>query len=268
VAQTKRKKSDYIIQSVDHSLDVLEVFQGEDDELGITEISRRLKLHKNNIFRILATLESRGYVEQNPANDNYRLGLKALELGQAYIRHTGLLRVARPVMESLNAKVNENVYIGVLKGRYAYYLDCAESSQTVRVLSRVGCHVPPYCSSMGKSQLAWESAENILSILNKKELRRFTTKTITDRDEVLRQLEAVREKGYAIDDEEWDEAVRCVAAPIFDYNRKVVGAICISAPSVRMSMEKVEKEYSVLIREAGEEISTRLGYKAAGEEPR
>jgi IclR family KDG regulon transcriptional repressor len=271
MAQTRRKKTDYIIQSVDHALDVLEAFQGEEDELGITELSRRLKLHKNNIFRILATLENRGYVEQNPVNDNYRLGLKALELGQAYIRHTGLLRVARPVMERLNSKVNENIYLGVLKGRYAYYLDCVECTQTVRVLSRVGCHVPPYCSSMGKAQLAHESMENVLAILHKKDLKRYTGKSITDRDQVIAQLAQVRDRGYAVDDEEWDEAVRCVGAPIFDYNRKVVGGISISAPSVRMSMEKIEKEYAPLIRQAGEEISARLGYKpagAAGEEVR
>ncbi len=266
MAQTKRKKTDYIIQSVDHALDVLEAFQGEEGELGITELSNRLKLHKNNIFRILATLESRGYVEQNPASDNYRLGLKTLELGQAYIRHTGLLRVARPVMERLRDELDENVYIGVLKGRYAYYLDCAESTRTVRVLSRVGCHVPPYCTALGKSQLAYEPAEQILSVLHKKELRRFTPKTMTDRDEVVRHLAQVREQGWAEDNEEWDEAVRCVAAPIFDYNRKVVGAISISAPSVRMTQERMEKEFLPRVRAAADEISTRLGYKVASSE--
>ena len=120
---TKRKKSDYIIQSVDHALNVLEAFHGDEDELGITELSRRLKLHKNNIFRILATLENRGYIEQSRITNNYRLGLSTLEMGQTYLRHTGLLNVARPVMEELNRKVNENVYIGILKERYCFYLD-------------------------------------------------------------------------------------------------------------------------------------------------
>lgn len=262
MTQIKRKKSDYIIQSVDHALDVMEAFYGDEEELGITELSRRLNLHKNNIFRILATLESRGYVEQNLATDNYRLGLKALELGQTYIRHTGLLTVARPVMEHLNKMVNENVYIGILKERYAFYLDVVESSHTVRVLSRVGCRVPTYCSAMGKAQLAYESMERIMDVLNRKELKKFTPSTISDRDDIIKHLMLVKEMGYAVDNEEWDEGVRCVGAPIFDYTRRVVGALSISAPAVRMSMDRIKKEYVPLLKTACTDISEKLGYKS------
>ncbi|MFV1956871.1 MAG: IclR family transcriptional regulator [bacterium] len=262
MTQTKRKKSDYIIQSVDHALDVLEAFHGEEDELGITELSRRLKLHKNNIFRILATLTNRGYVEQNQSTDNYRLGLKTLELGQTYIRHAGLLRVARPVMEELNKEVNENIYIGVLKDKFAFYLDVVESNHTVRVLSRVGCRVPTYCSAIGKVQLAYESMENIMSVLTKKKLESYTPRTITDRDKILDHLGLIKQLGYAIDDEEWDEGVRCVGAPIYDYTRKVVGALSMSAPSVRMSMDRIKKEYVPLLKKAAGEISSHLGYKS------
>ena len=260
MTQTKRNKTDYIIQSVDHALDVMEAFHGEDDELGITELSRRLKLHKNNIFRILATLENRGYIDQNRATDNYRLGLGALELGQTYIRHTGLLRIARPVMEALNKKVNENVYIAILKDRYAFYLNVVESRHTVRVLSRVGCRIPTYCAAVGKAQLAYETPERITEVLGKKELKKFTPNTISDRGKIIEHLLLVKELGYAVDDEEWDEGVRCVGAPIFDYTRKAVAAISISAPSVRMSMDRIKKEYVPLVQQACEEISNRLGY--------
>ncbi len=262
MTQTRRKKSDYIIQSVDHALDVLEAFHGDEDELGITELSRRLKLHKNNIFRILATLTNRGYMEQNRTNDNYRLGLKTLELGQTYIRHAGLLKVARPIMEKLGEQINENIYIGILKGKFAFYLDVVESDHTVRVLSRVGCRVPTYCSAIGKAQLAYESMENILEVLNKKELKSFTPNTITDRDRILDHLELIKELGYAVDDEEWDEGVRCVGAPVCDYTRKVVAALSISAPSVRLSTNKIKKEYVPLLKKASAEISKQLGFKA------
>ena len=94
----RREKSNYIIQSVAHSLDVLEQFSGDAEELGVTELSKRLKLHKNNVFRLLATLESRGYIEQNRATENYRLGIRCLQLGQSYVQHMGLLRQARPIM--------------------------------------------------------------------------------------------------------------------------------------------------------------------------
>ncbi len=111
----RREKSNYIIRSVSHALDVIEQFFGEADELGVTELSKRLKLHKNNIFRLLATLESRGYIEQNKATENYRLGLRSLHLGQAYVSRMGLLRQARPIMEALVKQVRESAYVAVAR---------------------------------------------------------------------------------------------------------------------------------------------------------
>ncbi|HVM96901.1 MAG TPA: helix-turn-helix domain-containing protein, partial [Candidatus Acidoferrales bacterium] len=97
----RREKSNYVIQSVSHALDVIEQFNGERDELGVTELSKRLKLHKNNVFRLLATLEARGYIEQNKATDNYRLGVRCLQMGQSYLNQIGLLHQARPILESM-----------------------------------------------------------------------------------------------------------------------------------------------------------------------
>src|SRR3954466_2854243 len=97
----RREKTNYTIRSVSHALDVIEQFYGESDELGVTELSKRLKLHKNNVFRLLATLESRGYIEQNRATENYRLGIHCLELGQSYVQHMGILRQAGPIMQDL-----------------------------------------------------------------------------------------------------------------------------------------------------------------------
>ena len=101
----RRDKTNYVIQSVAHSLDVLEQFFGEVDELGVTELSKRLKLHKNNVFRLLATLEARGYIEQNKSSENYRLGIKCLHLGRRYIHHMGLVRQARPILAEVAQKV-------------------------------------------------------------------------------------------------------------------------------------------------------------------
>src|ERR1700741_3956107 len=102
----RREKTNYVIQSVSHALDVLEQFADPDTGgLGVTELSKRLKLHKNNVFRLLATLESRGYIEQNRASENYRLGIRCLQLGQAYVQHMGLLRQARPIMTELSRQI-------------------------------------------------------------------------------------------------------------------------------------------------------------------
>src|SRR5258705_13677059 len=109
----QREKTNYVIQSVAHALDVLEQFYGELDELGVTELSKRLKLHKNNVFRLLATLESRGYIEQNRATENYRLGIRCLQLGQTYVNQMRLLRQARPILEDASKQSKENTYVPV-----------------------------------------------------------------------------------------------------------------------------------------------------------
>src|SRR5512134_3526601 len=107
----RREKANYTIQSVSHALDVLEQFAGEADELGVTELSKRLKLHKNNVFRLLATLEARGYIEQNKLTENYRLGLKCLQLGQTFIKQTGLLLQSRSVLEELSSATKESALV-------------------------------------------------------------------------------------------------------------------------------------------------------------
>ena len=256
----KKDKSEYIIQAVDHALDLLEQFQGDVDELGVTELSKRHKLHKNNVFRLLATLESRNYIEQNRVTENYRLGLKTLELGQTFIKQMGLLRQSRPVLESLVKECNETTYVAILKDAHIVYLDVVETDLTVRVVPRVGSRLPAYCTAAGKIQLAFMTDEELDHYLPTKELKRFTTNTITDRDEFKAHLAKVAGLGYAIDNEEMDDGVCCVAAPIRDYTRRIIGAVSISGPSMRFSKERMEKELIPLVKRAGEDISTKLGF--------
>jgi len=256
----KKEKSEYIIQAVDHALDLLEQFHDEVDELGVTELSKRLKLHKNNVFRLLATLESRGYIEQNKVTENYRLGLKTLQLGQTFIRQMGLLRQARPVLEGLVEQCNETSYVAILKDLHIVYLDVVETSMTVRVVPRVGARLPAYCTAAGKVQLAFMTDEELDNYFPSRELKGYTPNTITDRDALKKHLQLVAERGYAIDNEELDLGVRCVSAPIRDYTRRIVGAVSVSGPSMRFSDERLEKELIPLVVKAGEEISTKLGF--------
>ncbi len=256
----KKDKAEYIIQAVSHALDLLEQFHDDVDELGVTELSKRLKLHKNNVFRLLATLESRGYIEQNKATENYRLGLKSLELGQTFIRQMGLLRQAKPILEKLVADCNETSYVAIFKEGYIVYLDVAETDLTVRVVSRVGSRLPAYCTAAGKVHLAFMSDEEVDAILPAGELKQFSANTLTNRDALKRELRLVAEQGYAIDNEELDLGVRCVAAPIRDYTRRIVGAVSISGPSMRLGDDRIVKELVPLALQAAEELSTRLGY--------
>ncbi|HEY5974845.1 MAG TPA: IclR family transcriptional regulator [Geobacteraceae bacterium] len=256
----KKEKSEYIIQAVDHALDLLEQFHDDVDELGVTELSKRLKLHKNNVFRLLATLESRGYIEQNRVTENYRLGLKTLELGQTFIKQMGLLRQSRPVLEALVKECNETTYVAILKDFHIVYLDVVETDLTVRVVPRVGSRLPAYATAAGKVQLAYMTDEELDHYLPGKDLKRFTPNTIANRDDLKLHLKQVAEQGHAIDNEELDIGVRCVGAPIRDYTRRIIGAVSVSGPSMRFSDERLEKELIPLVKKAGDDISAKLGY--------
>jgi len=219
-----------------------------------------LKLHKNNVFRLLATLESRGYIEQNRATENYRLGLKSLELGQTFIKQMGLLRQAKPILERIVRDCNETAYVAIFKDGFIVYLDVVETDLTVRVVSRVGSRLPAYCTAAGKVHLAQMSDEEIDALYSAKELKAYTPTTLTSKAALKDALKSVTEHGYAIDNEELDPGVRCVAAPIRDYTRRIVGAVSISGPSMRLTDERMEKELIPLVKETSEELSTRLGF--------
>lgn len=256
----KKDKSEYIIQAVSHALDLLEQFHDDVDELGVTELSKRLKLHKNNVFRLLATLESRGYIEQNKATENYRLGLKALELGQTFIKQMGLLRQAKPILEQIVGSCNETSYVAIYKENHTVYLDVVETNLTVRVVSRVGSRLPAHCTAAGKVHMAFMTDEELEDLLAEIKFVQHTPTTIAGAEALKAELAKVREQGFAFDDEELDPGVRCIAAPIRDYTRRIVGAISISGPSMRLDNERIDNELVPLVLKAGSDLSTRLGY--------
>ena len=256
----RREKSSYLIKSVVNGLDLLEEFSGDARELGVTELSKRLGLHKNNVFRLLATLEHKGYIEQNKETENYRLGLKSLELGQTYLRQVGLIRQARPILEDLAKKIGENAGLGIIRENSVVFLDVIEADQTVRVASRIGWRLPLYCAAVGKVQIAFKSETEIESLVNWQDLKKFTEKTITDKDTFMKHIRQVKEQGYAIDDEEYERGVRCVAAPIFDYTRNVVAGISVQGPAFRVTDEGLERIFIPALLESAREMSRRLGY--------
>ena len=172
----------------------------------------------------------------------------------------GLLRQSRPVLEWLVSECNETTYVAILKEFHIVYLDVVETDLTVRVVPRVGARLPAYCTAAGKVQLAYMTDEELENYIPTKELKRFTPNTIADKEELKLHLKKVAEIGYATDNEELDPGVRCVAAPIRDYTRRIIGAVSISGPSMRFSDERMEKELIPLVRKASEEISFKLGY--------
>jgi IclR family transcriptional regulator, KDG regulon repressor len=262
--KVKKDKRDYTVQSVVHALDILEAFKGiSKEDLGVTELAEKLNLHKNNVFRLLATLETRGYIEQNKLSGNYSLGIRTFEMGQAFLSQTGLLKQARPVMDELVKMCNETVYVAVLRCDKVVYLDIAETSQSVRVANRVGSLLPAYSTAVGKVQLAYLSPDEIERIFGGVRLQRFTPSTITDPEELIVHLKDVAKKGYALDIEEYEEGVMCIAVPIMDYTGRAVAGICISGPGCRMTRKRMEMELLPLLNTAAQDISRRLGHNGA-----
>ena len=254
----RREKSNYIIQAVAHALDVLEQFH-TDAELGVTELSKRLTLHKNNVFRILATLESRGYIEQNRSTENYRLGTKCLQLGQTYIQHMGLLQQAKPVLGEVVQSCRETAYVTVMRQGKVVPVDMVEPDQAVRIVSHIGESLPLHCTAAGKIHLAFETREDAQRALLDS-LQTHTERTITDRTLLEAQLNEVAQKGYALENGEHLTDVRTVAVPIRDYTRTVVGSLAVSGPAYRIELERLEQELVPLAIQAGKELSSRLGH--------
>lgn len=256
----KKEKSDYMIQAVYHALNLLELFSEETPEIGLIDLCKRLKLHKNNVLRLLATLESREYLEQNRATGKYRLGLKTLEMRKNFIQQMGLLPQARPVLLELAHQCNETCYVAAMKDFRSVYLDVVETPQVVRIVSRVGSRLPAYCTAAGKVQLANLPENELERFFATCELTRHTPKTITDPGVLRSHLREIAGQGFADDDEELEEGVRGVAAPIRNYEDKVIGALIISGPTMRFSGERIKNELVPQLIKAAREISAKLGY--------
>ncbi len=258
----KREKESYVIQSVNNALNLLEQFKGDKDDLGVTDLSNRLLLNKNNIFRLLATLEARGYIEQNKATENYRLGVKSLELGETFIKQLGLVRQAKPFLKEIVKQCNEMAYIGLIRQRSVVCLDVEEANQTVKVVNRVGWSLPIHCTAIGKAQIAYASEEELEKLGVLDNMDKFTENTIVDNVEFIRHLKEVAKRGYALDNEEYNPGVRCVAVPVSDYTGRVVGGISVCGPSFRMTDEILKTKIIPVVKDAGEKVSKRLGFGA------
>jgi DNA-binding IclR family transcriptional regulator len=255
----KKAKADYLVQSVSRALDILEAFSPRERLLGVTDLARKLKLHKNNVFRLLATLETRGYVEQDKETGHYRLGIKTYEVAAVFLRQMDLRRQARPLLESLSEKSGETVYLAVLDRSWAVYLEMVENAQPVCVAPRLAQRLPAHATASGKMLLALLSREQQEATIGQEPLPRFTSRTAVEPGSLLEHLSSIAERGYAVEDEEYQTGVRGVAAPVRDLTRRVVGAVECSAPAIRLSPERLRGEVAPAVMACAEGISTALG---------
>ena len=264
-ALLSKPKSDYSIQTVSNALRMLESFYSE-TELGVSELSRKLNLHKNNVFRLLATLEESGYIEQNGDTERYRLGTRCLELGAAFSRDHALMKSARPILEELVGDCNETAHLAVLRDREVVHLDGVQADQMLICSLRVGQRLPVHCTALGKVLIACggaESKEQIQSLLreNPSGLTARTPSTLTDTQKLLDELGSVAAQGMARDLEECEFGMGCVAAPVFDGFGQLLAAVSVSGPISRLSEDALHGETGGRVVEAAEQLSRGLGYQ-------
>lgn len=253
-----RDNSTSALSSLKKALAVLQTFAQETPELGVTELSRLLGVHKSTVSRIVTTLASEGFLEKDGASGKYRLGLKLAELGNRVLRRYDLRDRAAPFLDDLAGQTGEIIHLSVLDKNEIVYLDKRGEGQALTIGTRVGGRNPAHASSMGKVLLADLSPEELKRTLSLGPLMRCTPATLTKVSDLMKELEKVRKQGFATDYEESFPGIRCVAAPIRDHSGRAVAAISITAPKQRMGQERM-KELAQRVVETARSISKQLG---------
>lgn len=248
-----------VVKSVLRAVRILESFDREEG-MTVTEISRRLGLPKSSVHDILSTLVMEGILEKDSDNSRYHLGLKLFELGDKARSSLEIRKVATPFLKSLNSELDETVHLTVLDEGEVLYIECFESTKRLRTYSVIGVRAPLHCTAVGKAIMAFLPIEEVEKIIQKKGLEKFTENTIVDKEKLLDELERIRKRGYAVDNMEHEEHVRCVGAPVFNYDGRGFASISISGPSQRVTEEMVP-EIAKMVISTTREISKRLGYK-------
>jgi DNA-binding IclR family transcriptional regulator len=254
-----KKQSGEILKSVEKALQLLEAFSINHPELSVSELEVRLSLPKVSIYRFLRVLLKRGFLTQNPQTRKYRLGIKVFELGSLVLRNMELRKAAFPLIEELAQHSGETVHLGILDGKEAVSIEGAESGHSLRISLPIGKRVYLHSTGIGKAILAFLQNEEIEEIIQEKGLPRFMENTITDPDVLKKALQLIRERGYAVDNEENEPGVRCVAAPILDSSQHVIASLSISGPSVRITEERIP-ELATMVIETSHKVSQALGY--------
>ncbi|OON87862.1 IclR family transcriptional regulator [Pyramidobacter sp. YE332] len=264
------------VQSIERAFSIVEMLKVH-QELGISELSSLLSLDRSTVHRLLATLRSLGYVNQNKSNLKYSNSLKFFDLGHSVVRSLGLSQIAKPFMARLANQTGEGVNIAVMESYAIAYIEKIESQSTIRVNLPLGAYMPAYCTGLGKMLLAALPEEEIReNYRNSSEtaarntiqchedllqLRRYTANTITDLEALCTELAQTRERGYSIDDEEYVEGLYCIAAPIRNYRGATIAAMSVALAKI-MGRDIKQEAQNVIpkLLAAARELSCALGY--------
>lgn len=241
------------IQSLARGLKILDILGDSANGVSVTELAEQLNLDKGSASRLVATLANYAYAEKDPVSRRYSLGPQVVTLSRSLLARLPLREVAKPFLRELMEKSGECSHVAILSQGKVLYVDQVESAASLRVNAEVGSLSPLHCTALGKAMLAFGRMP-----LPQK-LERFTANTIISPDALRRNLELVREQGYAMDNEEFDLGVRCLAAPVFDCREKVIGSIGISGPVTRMTA-KTMPHFAELVIKVSKNLSEKMQF--------
>ena len=258
----KNPDVNYQVRALSRALRILRLFSTERSELSLSEISDLSKLNKSTILRLLSVLKEERFIEQNPSNEKYSLGIRVFEVGSVYLLcQLRVNQVARVFVENLCNKVKLSTNLAILDNGDVLYVGIEEPQKMIRLNISIGSRFGAHYSALGKVLLSNLSEDMVDAIIKQKGgLEERTEKTITSPEELKEHLKLVKELGYAIDDEEGIIGIKCIAAPIFDYSGKNVAALSISGMTVELTDERIPELVSEL-KETTQQISQSLGYK-------
>lgn len=256
----------YNNSSLAKALRLLDLFDVQQEELSLTEIAGALNTRAGSIYPIVSTLHRYGYLQRDPETKRYRLGLRLLTQASHILASLDIREEAKPVLKRLAREMSANAHLGVLYDDEVLYLDREEAGPGVLLSSAVGSRVPAHCTALGKVLLANDerAADRICSA---RELRPVTTHTITNPEELRVQLAEVRERGYAVDMEEFHEGNVCVGAPVRDHERLVVGSLSMSVSRARLERTSIDTFIKAVV-EGAAEVSEAMGYSCGSKEGR
>ncbi|MDD2574404.1 MAG: IclR family transcriptional regulator [Bacillota bacterium] len=251
------------VQTLDRALDILETLAEEGRRMGVTELGQRVGLHKSTVYRLLSTLLEWGYVEKDSKESTYKLGLKIIDLGSIFLNNIELKTEALPYLNELKEKSQQPVHLARLEDGQIVYMEKVDVISSIRMYSDIGRRVPAHSTALGKAMMAHMNVAEVEEIISTRKLRAVTPKTITDKQKFMEELRKVKAKGYALDDQENEMGIRCLAAPIMDYRCKVIAAVSTSGAMELFTYERLEglKQH---VMDTAHNISIRLGFKSSG----
>jgi DNA-binding IclR family transcriptional regulator len=250
----------YRVQVLERSFNMIDALAGDHSELSLPELAECLQLHRSTVHRLLMVLEGRRYVERNPASGKYRLGWKFLELGSVAAARLDAAVRARPHLEELVRATGETAHMGVLREGAVVSVANVESSRSLHTPSTVGRRSPAHCSSLGKCLLAQLPPLELERFVGSYPLKAYTANTITSLDRLKPELRRVRQRGYAVDQQEAEVGLKCIGAPVRDHSGKVIAAVSIAGPAARLDRSRMPA-LATAVMKAAAALSASLGYQ-------